>query len=107
MAVHPGAIGTQLQDNINFKLPFGIKPSQLMTAIRWNIPVEYGAYTSTWCAASDKVTREDSGEYFVPYADRYPASENGQNKEMAERLWKKTWEILGRDKGWKEYTPSE
>lgn len=52
--------------------------------------VQQGAYNSVYCAASADMKAEMSGKYFVPFAKIVNPSKNGQDMEMAKKLWEWT-----------------
>lgn len=52
---------------------------------------EEGAYTQIYCAASEKVTMEDTGSYYVPVAVKGVGMKGlsgyAKDKALAEKLW--------------------
>lgn len=86
-AVHPGNIYTDLSKNATY---FGISSpimAKVLNLLGAFIPVEQGAYTSVFCAASEGMTREGSGAYFVPFGKMAKPSRNAQDGELAAKLW--------------------
>ncbi|KAF4633028.1 hypothetical protein G7Y89_g5100 [Cudoniella acicularis] len=90
-AVHPGNIYTDLAKNASY---FGMTSpliGKLLNLLGVFIPVDQGAYTSVFCAASADMKKNMSGEYFVPLGKLSKPSKNAQNLEMAAKLW--DWNI--------------
>ena len=46
-----------------------------------------GALTQLFAGTSTKLTKEDSGKYFIPWAREEPAMKGTQDIELAEKLW--------------------
>jgi NAD(P)-dependent dehydrogenase (short-subunit alcohol dehydrogenase family) len=88
-ALHPGNMYTNLNKNARFAGPLSGVLAKMLNAFGVYIPVEKGAYTSIYCVASDIVTPEMSGEYFVPLGKLGKASKLTRNVKLAEKLW--TW----------------
>lgn len=61
--------------------------------------VEEGSWTSLYAAASQEVTFEDNGAYFVPIGKRAKPSANALDEALADKLWKWTEDELTK-KGW-------
>ena len=53
--------------------------------------MEEGAYTSLFCAASEKFVGEESGKYFVPLGKEGKASKAAGDEDLAGRLW--AWSV--------------
>ncbi|KAH6679517.1 hypothetical protein B0J14DRAFT_299408 [Halenospora varia] len=93
-AVHPGNIYTDLSKNATYmgiNSPLVVKFLNLVGAF---IPVQQGAYTSVFCAASAEMKASMSGGYFVPLGRLSKPSKNAQDAEMATRLWEWTIDEL-------------
>lgn len=60
---------------------------------------EEGCWTSLYAAASEEVTFEDNGAYFLPVGKRTKPSAKAMDEELADRLWKWTEDELVK-KGW-------
>ncbi|KAE9380289.1 NAD(P)-binding protein [Stipitochalara longipes BDJ] len=87
MALHPGNMYTDLNRNARFAGPLSGVVVKMLNAFGAYIPIEKGAYTSVFCAASEKLMPEMSGEYFVPLGKLGKASKIANNAELAEKLW--------------------
>jgi NAD(P)-dependent dehydrogenase (short-subunit alcohol dehydrogenase family) len=97
-ALHPGNMYTDLNKNARFAGPLSGVVVRMLNAFGAYIPLEKGAYTSIYCVASEKVTSEMSGEYFVPLGKLGKASKFARNGELAEKLWawtEKEFELKG------------
>lgn len=58
---------------------------------------EKGAWTILWCAASSSLKLEDNGCYFMPIGKKTPASNNGEDRALAAKLWEWTGKALAKD----------
>jgi NAD(P)-dependent dehydrogenase (short-subunit alcohol dehydrogenase family) len=87
MALHPGNMYTDLNKNARFAGPLSGVVAKMLNAFGAYIPVDKGAYTSVYCAASDEVKPAMSGAYFVPFGKFGKASKWARNGELAEKLW--------------------
>ena len=85
-AVHPGNMYTDLSKNARY---LGLLSPVLTCMLNFFgafIPVDQGAYTSVYCAASEEMKKEGSGEYFVPFGKTEKPSKHAQSLEMADKL---------------------
>jgi NAD(P)-dependent dehydrogenase (short-subunit alcohol dehydrogenase family) len=87
MALHPGNMYTDLNKNARFAGPLSGVVVKMLNAFGVYIPVEKGAYTSVYCAASEDMMPEMSGKYFVPLGRLGKASKFARDVELAEKLW--------------------
>jgi hypothetical protein len=78
---------TDLNRNARLAGPLSGVVVKMMNAFGVYIPVEKGAYTSVYCAASTDVTPAMSGEYFVPLGKLGKASKLARDGELAQKLW--------------------
>ncbi|KAL2263966.1 hypothetical protein VTK26DRAFT_3960 [Humicola hyalothermophila] len=84
-AVHPGVVQTQLLEATQVPeflkaLARGVVGRLILTS------VEQGVRNQLWAAVAPKETIK-SGEYYVPVGVAGRASEDGQNDELAKKLW--------------------
>lgn len=79
-SVNPGGIKTELQRNL---------PSLLNWLLGWKWhPAPMGAITQLYAATSPKLTKADSGKYFIPWAIEADADNNlNKNFALADKLW--------------------
>jgi len=87
MALHPGNMYTDLNKNAKFAGPLSGAVVKMLNALGTYIPVEKGAYTTVYCAASEKVTPQMAGEYFVPLGKLGKPSKLANNADLATKLW--------------------
>lgn len=95
-AAHPGAVDTdiynELTDTLREKLPSGIGAIVvgIFQAIRFKLmwKSDLGALTQVYLAASPKLT--ETGKYFVPIAQEFPAAEFARGPE-GDRLAQDSW----------------
>jgi NAD(P)-dependent dehydrogenase (short-subunit alcohol dehydrogenase family) len=97
-AVHPGNMYTDLSKNARYLGPLSPVLTCMLNFFGAFIPVDQGAYTSVFCAASEEMNAEGSGQYFVPFGKTEKPSKHAQNLDMAGRLSSWTEEEL-RGKG--------
>ncbi|KAN0119682.1 hypothetical protein V8E51_001890 [Hyaloscypha variabilis] len=98
MALHPGNIYTDLNKNARFAGPLSGAVAKLLNAFGAYIPADKGAYTNVYCAASEKLSSQMSGQYFVPLGKLGKASKFANNAQLAEKLWawtEKEFELKG------------
>jgi len=91
VAVHPGAVDTDLVGNLNPEqkaLVYDFNP-QLLTR-------EEGAHSQLWAATVEKA-KLSSGTFYVPVGQEGPRDEKSQDKALQKRLWEWSQEEL---KGW-------
>lgn len=94
-ALHPGNVYTNLAKNATYMGGASRLLGKTLNMLGVFVPAEKGAYTSVFCAASQGMTSEMSGEYFVPLGKVAKPSRNAQNEDMGTELWKWTLEELG------------
>jgi NAD(P)-dependent dehydrogenase (short-subunit alcohol dehydrogenase family) len=87
MALHPGSIYTDLNKNARFAGPVSGIVAKTLNALGVYIPVDEGAYTSVYCATSEAVRPEMSGDYFIPFGKLSKASKSARDAELAQKLW--------------------
>lgn len=83
-SLHPGNVDTQLNSK-----SVGSALVPLLRCFGVYTKPEQGSFTSLYAAASPEFTEADSGEYFVPIAQKSKASKKANSPELAEKLW--TW----------------
>jgi NAD(P)-dependent dehydrogenase (short-subunit alcohol dehydrogenase family) len=83
-SLHPGNVDTQLNTQ-----SWGSAMVPLLRCFGVLIKPDQGSFTSLYAAASAEFTAEDSGEYFVPIAQKSKPSKKANDPELAEKLW--TW----------------
>jgi hypothetical protein len=63
--------------------------------VEWGAPgPEKGCWNTLWCAASPELNVEWNGSYFFPVGKLTRASKWGEDKVMAEKLWRWSEERL-------------
>lgn len=95
-AVHPGNVYTDLNRNARFLGPLSPVFAKVLNAMGAYISKEEGAFTSLYCAASEKFGREESGRYFVPLGKEKVPSKYALDGELAGKLCVWTEEEMGR-----------
>jgi hypothetical protein len=85
-ALHLDNMYTILNKNARVAGPLIGVSAKMLIAFGVYIPAEKRAYTSIYCLASDRVTSEMSGEYFVPLGKLGKASRLTRNARLAEKL---------------------
>lgn len=68
-----------------------ILPGVLARLVSWAFLIETdkGSWSSLYAAASNQVSFEDNGAYFIPFGKRGKPSTNGLDEVQADKLW--TW----------------
>lgn len=90
--VHPGLVRTDIVNNMPWYLKYpNIVFAFLMTTLQKSAAA--GAYSSVFCASSDKV-KELDGEYFSN-SENFPINHHANNFEAAKDLWKLSEEMVG------------
>ncbi|KUJ22934.1 NAD(P)-binding protein [Mollisia scopiformis] len=89
-AVHPGHIYTDLSKNAQFAGPLSKPVAATLNCLGVFIPADKGSFTSVFCAASQDMKADMSGEYFVPLGKVGKPSKHANNPDMAEKLWQWT-----------------
>jgi NAD(P)-dependent dehydrogenase (short-subunit alcohol dehydrogenase family) len=83
-AVHPGNIYTDLSKNARFPVSSMIGP--ILNFLGMFVPAEQGAYNSVFCAASERIHADISGEYFTPIAKVDKPSKLAKDAGLAQKL---------------------
>lgn len=89
-AVHSGNVYSDLSKNAKFLGPLSAMFPPVLNLFGAFIPADRGAYASVFCASSQAMKAEVSGEYFVPLGKVGKPSKHAQNMEIAEKLWQWT-----------------
>ena len=90
--VHPGLVRTDIVNNMPWYLKYpNMVFAFLMTTLQKSATA--GAYSSVFCASSDKV-KELDGEYFSN-SETFPTNRHANNFEAAKDLWKLSEEMVG------------
>jgi NAD(P)-dependent dehydrogenase (short-subunit alcohol dehydrogenase family) len=90
MAVHPGAIYTDLSKNAQFLGRGSKMVGSVLNRLGVFIPADQGAYTTVFCAASQDVRAAMTGEYFTPIAKIGKPSKFAKDERVMSRLWEWT-----------------
>jgi NAD(P)-dependent dehydrogenase (short-subunit alcohol dehydrogenase family) len=97
IAVHPGAVNTELLRGPSETYGWlwtVFKPlTGLLGYVAFLTP-EQGAVTSLWAATSPDLTLFDSGNYYEPYGKQHPGNKVITN-ELVDRLWTWTQQRIG------------
>ncbi|OAP59206.1 hypothetical protein AYL99_06504 [Fonsecaea erecta] len=96
ISLHPGNINTQL----NSRAWGGSTLAPILRCMGVYITPEQGSYNSLWAVAGSDITRDMSGGYFVPVAERKAPSKLAQDPDgtLARKLWDWTEKEM-REKG--------
>lgn len=86
ISLHPGNIDTQL----NAKSWGASAALPILRCLGVYLKPEEGSFNSLWAVASEDVTADMSGCYFVPVGERKNPSKQARDVELANKLWKQT-----------------
>ena len=87
MAVHPGAIYTDLSKNAQFLGLASKMVGPVLNFLGVFIPADQGAYTTVFCTTSQDIKAAMSGEYFAPIAKVGKPSKFAKDEKLASSLW--------------------
>lgn len=80
-----------LYSNMSQTFLSAVLPNVLTSLASWAffLDTDKGAWTSLYAAASNQVSFEDNGGYFIPFGKKGEPSANSLDEAQADKLW--TW----------------